>query len=795
MYKSYLTIAWRNLLRNQGYSAINIGGLAVAMTISMLIGMWVWNELSYDRNHEHYARLVQVMQQQTVDGKVITGYALPRPLEGAMRQDYGSDFSAISMSTWTDQHILTWNQQSISQSGNFVQTDFPEMISLKMISGTRRALDDPKSILLSLSAAKALFGNVDPVNQSVRIDGKWDVKVTGVYEDIPANSSFNELLFLSSWELQVMTEEWMKRASDRWDNNSFQMFALLAPGADLTRVSEKVAPVRAVHSKDNTFKPKVILHPMSEWHLWSNWENGVKTGGEIEFVWMFFVIGVAVLLLACINFINLATARSAKRSKEVGIRMTIGSLRVQLIQQFLSESILVVLLAFVLAVGAAQITLPWFNSLADKRIEIPWDSSVFWLVSLGFVLLTSLLSGFYPAFFLSSFRPVQALKSSLKTGRHGSLPRQVLVVFQFTVSIILLFSSLIIYDQIQYSKNRPIGYERDGLLAMPVMSPDFIGKFEAFNEEIKRTGAVIEASESSSPLTEIYNNSNSFTWAGKDPELQSSDFGVIAVTEDYGATIGWEIKEGRDFSLEFATDSMALILNEAAVDFMGVKNPIGMEITRGKEKFHVIGIVKDLIIESPYREVRPNIYGMDAKAESANWINLKLNPARSATESLAAIESVLKKYAPSVPFVYQFSNIEYGKKFSTEERVGKLAYVFTILAVFISCLGLVGLASFMAEQHTKEIGIRKVLGATVVQLWGRLSSGFVMLVSISCLAAVPLGYYMMTQWLSKYPYHVDISWETIAASVVAALGVALVTVSYQSIKAAMMNPVKSLKSE
>lgn len=795
MYKSYLTIAWRNLLRNQGYSVINIGGLAVAMTVSMLIGMWVWNELTYDKDHEHYDHFVQVMQQQTVDGKIITGYALPRPLEAAIRQEYGDDFSAISMSTWTDQHILTWNQQSISQSGNFVQPDFPDMISLKMTSGIRRGLEDPKSILLSASAAKALFGNVDPINQPVRIDGKWDVKVTGVYEDIPDNSSFQELLFVSSWELLVTTEEWMKRAHDRWDNNSFQMFALLAPGADMTKVSEKVAPVRAIHSRDNTFKPRIILHPMSEWHLWSNWENGVKTGGEIELVWMFCIIGIAVLLLACINFINLATARSVKRSKEVGIRMTIGSVRLQLIQQFLSESILVVFLAFVLAVGAAQIALPWFNSLADKRIEIPWESPVFWLASSAFVLATGLLAGFYPAFFLSSFRPVQALKSSLKAGRHGTLARQILVVFQFTVSIILLFSSLIIYGQIQYSKNRPIGYDRDGLLSVPVMSPDLNGKFEVFNQDIKRTGAVIEASESSSPLTEIYNNSNSFTWPGKDPQLQSSDFGVIAVSENYGSTIGWKIKEGRDFSLEFATDSTALILNEAAVDFMGVKDPIGMEITRGKETFHVIGIVKDIIIESPYREVRPSIYGMDARYESANWINLKLNPSKSTSESLASIESVLKKYAPSVPFIYRFSNVDYGRKFSTEERVGKLAYVFTVLAVFISCLGLVGLASFMAEQHTKEIGIRKVLGATVIQLWSRLSSGFVVLVSISCLAAVPIGYYMMTQWLSKYPYHIDISWQSIAVSVAAAVGVAMLTVSFQSIRAAMMNPVKSLKSE
>lgn len=795
MYKSYLTIAWRNLLRNQGYSAINIGGLAVAMTIALLIGMWVWDELSFDKHHQNYGRLVQVMQQQTVDGKVHTGFAIPRPLEFAMRGEYGNDFTSFSMATWTDPQVLTWEQQSISQSGSFVQPDFPDMISLSMLSGTHRGLNDPKSILLSASAAKSLFGKAEPLNQTIRIGGKFDVKVTGVYKDLPDNSSFSGLQFLSSWELQVTNEEWMKRAADRWDNNSFQLFAQLAPDADLTNVSEKVKDIRAIHSKDNTFKPKIILHPMSEWHLYSNWENGVKYGGEIELVWMFGVIGVAVLLLACINFVNLATARSEKRAKEVGIRMTIGSVRIQLIQQFLSESMLVVSLAFVLAIGAAQVALPAFNSLAGKRIEIPWVQPTFWLVSITFIIVVSLLAGFYPSFFLSSFRPVQALKSSFKTGRHGSLPRQILVVFQFTVSIVLLVGTLVIYDQIQYSKNRPIGYDRDGLVMLPVMSPDFNGKYEAFNEAVKRTGAVIEASESSSPLTEIYNNSNSFSWAGKDPDLQSTDFGLIAVSADYGASIGWQIKEGRDFSSAFATDSLALVLNEAAVKFIGVNDPIGMEITKGKDKFHVIGIVKDLIIESPYRDVRPTIYGLDAKLEAVNWINLKINPDRSAAESIAAIESVVKKFAPSVPFVYQFSDDEYGKKFSAEERVSKLAYVFTGLAVFISCLGLVGLASFVAEQHTKEIGIRKVLGATVIQLWSRLSSGFMVLVGISSLAAVPIAYYIMSQWLAKYPYHIGISWQTILYSIGAAMLVALLTVSYQSIRAARMNPVKSLKSE
>jgi len=794
MFKSYLTIAWRSLLRNQGYSAINIGGLAVAMTIALLTALWVWDELSADKDNPHYDRLVQVMQQQTVDGRVITGYAIPRPLEAAMRSDYESDFSAISMSTWTNNNVLSWGDKSILQTGNFVQVDFPSMVALKMISGTDDGLKDPSSILLSSSTARSLFGATDPLNKMIRV-GKLDVKVTGVYENFPVNSNLNELNFLASWEQLAASEAYMQRSIDRWDNNSFQMFALLAPQTNLKSVAEKVEPVRAVHSKDTTFKPKVILHPMRDWQLRSHWENGVKSGGQIEMVWMFAIIGGSVLLLACVNFINLATARSEKRSKEVGIRMTVGSVRLQLIQQFLSESLLVVLIAFVIAMGAVQVTLPWFNILTDKRIEIPFGQPLFWITCTGFVLLTSLLAGFYPAFLLSSLRPVRALKNSFASGRQGSLPRKILVVFQFTVSIILLIGTLVIYEQIQYSKNRPLGYERSGLISLPIMSSGLYRKFDVLHQELKNTGAVVGVCESSSPLTEIYNNTNNFSWAGKDPNLQSSDFGLLGVSMDYGSTIGWEIIEGRDFSPEFATDTMALILNEASVAFMGVKEPIGMEITRGDEKFHVIGIVKNLIMESPYHEVRPNLYGLDPQGDAANCINIKLNPDKNVHESMSKIESVMKKFLPEDPFQYSFSDSDYSRKFSAEERVGNLAYVFTGLAVFISCLGLIGLASFVAEQHTKEIGIRKVLGATVIQLWGRLSSGFIALVAVSSVLAVPLAYYIMSQWLDNYAYRIEVSWSTIVWSIAGAFCVTFITVSYQSLAAAMANPVDSLKSE
>ena len=587
----------------------------------------------------------------------------------------------------------------------------------------------------------------------------------------------------------------MKRTADHWDNNSFQLFAQLAPGADMHRVSEKIKTVRADHSKDKTFNPEIFLHPMSDWYLRSDWENGVKTGGRIQMVWMFDIIGLFVLLLACINFMNLSTARSEKRAKEVGIRMTIGSVRSQLIHQFLSESFLVVVLSFVLALGLTVTSLSWFNELADKRIVIDWSNPFFWMVSACFVVATSLLAGSYPAFFLSSFRPVSVLKGTFKTGRLASLPRKILVVVQFTVSIALVVGTLVVYDQIQFSKNRPLGYHRNGLIMIQVKSPALLGKYEALRTALKNTRAVVEVGQSSSPLTEVWNNTNGFSWQGKDPTVQSADFGIIAISHEYGKTIGWQTVEGRDFSRDFPSDSSALLLNEAAVKFIGVKDPIGFEIIRNNEKFHVIGVVKDMIMESPYRSVRPNIYVLDNAYEDVNWINIKLAPEKPVHESIHAIESVMKTFAPSVPFDYKFADVEYASKFESEERVVKLSYVFAGLATFISCLGLIGLASFVAEQRTKEIGIRKVLGASIAEIWKMLSSNFLVLIVISSAMAIPLAWHFMSLWLQKYPYRVDISWPTIALSVIGTLVVTLLTVSYQALKAAVMNPVKSLRSE
>jgi putative ABC transport system permease protein len=793
MFQNYVKIGWRNLLRNKGYSFINIGGLATGMAVTMIIGLWIYDELSFDKYHEHYDRIAQVMQHQTFNDKTGTEHSIPRPLETALRNEYGSDFQYLSMATWTGDNILSSGEQKITASGNFFQVAFPEMLSLKMLKGTRGGLKDPSSILLSAATAKALFGDADPMNQPVRIGGRMDAIVTGVYEDLPDNTTFNDLDFMASWELFVNSAPWVKDAIDQWGNNSFQLFAMVAPGADMNQVSDKIKNVKAkADEEEATLKPEIFLSPMRDWHLRSQWKEGKNIGGRIQQVWLFGTIGLFVLLLACINFMNLSTARSEKRAKEVGIRMTIGSVRGQLINQFLSESFLVVVLAFVVAMGLVVVSMPWFNDLADKKMIIAWSNPVFWLSSICFILFTSLLAGSYPALYLSSFRPVNVLKGTFRAGRFASIPRKVLVVIQFAVSVTLIIGTIIVHQQIQFTKNRPIGYDREGLIMIEIRSPEFHGKYDVLAAELKNTGAVEEMSESSSPVMGIWSNNGGFDWKGKHPDLHT-DFATVWVSPEHGKTVDWKIKEGRDFSRKFSTDSSAVILNEAAVKFMDVKDPVGMELRWSGKKLQVVGVIKDMIATSPYSPVKQAVYLLSY--EDLNWINLRLSPGKPVAESLASIEAVFKKHTPSVPFDYKFADKEYAKKFATEERIGTLASVFAVLAIFISCLGISGLASFVAEQRTKEIGIRKVLGATVINLWRMLSKDFVALVLIACVIAIPVACYLLLNWLHQYEYHTAISWWIPGVTVLGALLITLITVSYQAVKAALMSPVRSLRPE
>jgi len=797
VFNNYLKIAWRNLLKNRTSSFINISGLAIGMAVAILIGLWIWDELSYNKSFANYDRIGLLMQHQESNGKIHSFNAMPRPLGPELKTRYANNFKYVISSSWTGDHILSADDKNLSRRGIYMQAEASHMLTLKMLAGTRDGLKDPHTILLSESTAKAMFGEINPMNKLMRIDNKLDVKVSGVFEDLPRNSQFGDLDFISPWDLYVTSERWIGENENRWDNSSFQMFAQIADNTDFKTVNKNIVDSKFIRDipEDKHYKTKISLVPMKDWHLRMQWENGIQTGGLIEYVRLFALIGIFVLLLACINFMNLNTARSEKRAREVGVRKAIGSLRKNLISQFYTESLLMVLFSFVLSLLLAKLFIPWFNHMASKEMLIPWGNPWFWTFCLGFTLFTTAIAGSYPALYLSSFEPVKVLKGPFKTGRLAAVPRKVLVVFQFTISIALIIGTVIVYNQIQYTRNRPIGYDRSGLMMMRMKSPDFYGKFGVLKTELENSGAIVHFAESSGPVTDVYSNNDGFSWSGKDPSVNGA-FDNIWVTHDFGKTVGWQFEQGRDFSRAFQTDSSAVVLNEAAVKFMGVKDPLGKQITWAAfpdRKFNVIGVIKDMIMQSPYDPVNPTIYFMDY--ENVNWIDLKLNPNKSATESISKIETVFKKILPNAPFDYKFADSEFAAKFQAESRIGQLSGFFAILAIFISCLGLFGLASYIAEQRTKEIGMRKILGASTYSLWKMLSKDFVQLVMISLVIVIPVSYYFMHHWLQNYSYRTEISWWVFALAGISAIIITIITVSFQSVKAAMANPVNSLRSE
>lgn len=783
MIKNYLKIAWRNLLKNKVYSVINITGLATGMAVALLVGLWIWDELSFNSNHQNHSQLAQVMLNQTSKGETYTDETIAMPLGDALRTRHAGDFKYVSLTSWNNDHVLAVGNNKLPGAGRWVQPDFPAMFTLAMIKGSRDALKDPSSILLAASFAKALFGNDDPVNKTVKLDNKLDMKVGGVYEDLPHNSSFYNTKLLLPWD---NNENWMNKQTD-WDNHCGLLFVQLNEGAGFDKITAKIKNISTPHIKE--VKEEILLHPFNELNLYTEFKNGKAVGGRIQFVWLFGIIGVFVLLLACINFMNLSTARSEKRAKEVGIRKSMGSLRGQLIGQFLSESIVFASLAFILALVLVQISLPFFNGLADKQMSIVWNSPLFWLLALGFTFFTGVLAGSYPAFYLSKFQPIKVLKGVFRAGRFASLPRKALVVVQFTVSLTLIIGTIIVFHQIQYAKDRPAGYTRNGLISVPLTN-ELFGRYDVLRNDLLQTGAVENMAESSQP-TSHFSNNNSIDRKGKDPELVVY-FRNVNVTPDFGNTIGWAMKDGRDFSSDFPADSGSVILNETGANITGLKNPVGEIIKFNGKNYTIVGIAKDMLTQSPYEPMAPSVFFCEG------WmgvITIRIKPTIAVGEALAKIAPVFKKYSPGNPFEYKFIDEEYAKKYSNEVRIGNLASFFAILAIFISCLGLFGLASFVAEQRNKEIGVRKVLGATVFNLWKMQSKEFVGLVVIACLISIPIAWHFLNQWLQNYNYRVEISWWIFAIAISGAVIITLLTISYQAIKAAMANPVQSLRTE
>jgi putative ABC transport system permease protein len=794
MFRNYLKVALRNFSGNKVFSFINVAGLSVGMAVALLIGLWIKDELSFNKQFENYNRIAEVMQSQTFNGETGSQRSLPYPIGDELRKDYGSNFKYISMASHNGDHVLASGEKKINTPGAYMEPVMTDMLNLKMLKGSHTGLNDPHSILISDEIANILFGNKDPMGQLIKIDNDQLVKVSGVYENLPYNSDFANLKFIGSWKLYFDNMHWTFKESDPWRANMFDAFVQLNDQSDMQKVSAKIkdAKLRNVNKRELEFKAQVFLHPMSRWHLYDDFKNGKNVGGRITYVWLFGIIGCFVLLLACINFMNLSTARSEKRAREVGIRKAIGSLRGQLIAQFFGESMIYVFIAFVFSLLFAQAVIGFFNEVADKKMTIPWANPLFWLAGIVFSLVTGAIAGSYPAFYLSSFEAVKTLKGAIHVGRFASIPRKTMVVVQFSISVMLIIGTITVFRQIEFAKNRPVGYTSKGLMMLHMSTEDLHKQINTVREELKKSGAISEISESSSAPTYVDEWDDGFDWKGKNPSL-TGDAGVVYVSYEFGKTIGWNMKEGRDFSRSFGTDTAAMILNESMVKFMGLKNPVGETLRWMGKPYLIVGIVKDLLMENPYEPVSRTVFIMATDAQPI--VNIRINPEMSAHEAIAKMAPVFKTYNPSQPFDYRFTDEEFAKKFGDEERIGKLAASFAILAIFISCLGLFGMASFMAERRVKEIGVRKVLGASVFNLWKLLSREFVILVIISMLIAIPVSWYFLHGWLQHYTFRTEMSWWIFIAAGLGALVITLITVSFQAIKAALANPVNSLRSE
>jgi ABC-type antimicrobial peptide transport system permease subunit len=794
MIKNYLKIAWRNMLNNKGYSALNIIGLAAGMAVALIIALWVSNEYSYDKFLPGYKQLYQVELNFTDphEGEH-TQQAVSLPIADVLRKEY-PEVKYAAESDWMGQHDLLVGNKKLYMNGAAIGSDFLKMFQYPLVRGSiNSALKDAYSIVLTESTAKALFGDADPMEKTVRIDNTHDVKVTGIMKDVPKNSTlqFNYLLPFSYKE---QTEDWMKNARTTYYNNSFQLFVQLRSDANYAQLAPKIKNLVYKNAPlMRPAKPVVLFHPVKYWHLYSEFKNGKETGGFIDYVRMFSIIGILVLLIACINFMNLSTARSEKRAREVGVRKAIGSQRKDLIFQFLTESILITFLSFLLSILFVQLALPSFNTLTGDSIGIPYGNVIFWIIMLLYVLLTGLLAGSRPAFYLSSFNPVKVLKGSIQVGKAAALPRKILVVLQFTCSITLIISTVIVYQQVQYAKNRPTGYSSARLM-MTDMSGDLSNNYDALKNDLLQTGMVESVAKASSPLTGIYMHTGIEKWPGQSAGELGINVGGISASDNYFKTVGMKLILGHDFSTDWNADTSNVIINEAAVKRMGLKNPLNQLITYDNIKgpARIIGVVKDALMESPFTPVEPAVFN---HGRGGNFVIYRLSANANTHDAIEKITKLFNTYNPAYPYIYQFVDEEYNRKFNLELLVGKLAGIFAGLAIFISCLGLFGLAAYVAEQRTKEIGIRKVLGASISQVWLLLSRDFIVLVMISCIMASPVALYFLHGWLQKYDYRISIGPGVFVLSAMVAMIITLITISFQAIKAALTNPVRSLRSE
>ncbi|GAB5523768.1 MAG: ABC transporter permease [Roseivirga sp.] len=787
MVRNFLKVTFRNLRRNSLYSFINISGLAIGISCSILILLWVQDETSFDKFIPKADRLHQVWVNAEFDNAVQSWSSVPLPTYEAMKTAHSKIVNS-AVAGWGASRLIARDDNRIMQPGYFVSEEFLDMFEFPMLVGDRsEVLDDPSSIVISESLAEIMFKDENPIGQFLKVDDQSVLKVTGIFEDTPPNSSF-QFDYLMPWKHRESILPWVVENKNNWGNYSFQVFIELNEADAAAEVETAVAGMLAEQGQDDMPR-SFFLHAMPRWRLHSNFENGKEAGGQHEYVKLFTAIALFILIIACINFMNLATARSERRAREVGIRKSLGSRRGQLIAQFYGESLMISLISFVLSIGVVSAILPAYNNLVDKRLFLDFQSAEFWLFSVSIIFVTGIISGSYPSLYLSSFNPVKTLKGKVSVGKNANLPRKILVMLQFGFAVFLIISTVVILNQIELAKSRDLGYKQEGLITIP-LTDEITKNYDVLKQDLLRTGAALSMTRSNSDVTQI--NSNNFLgWPGK-PETQRVMFVTVVTEYDYAKTVGAEMLYGRDFSKEFATDSSAIVINKAALDVMGLEDPIGTQLDLWGEKRTLIGVIDNILMGSPYEQVRPMFLTLDDWGGS---VMVRLSPTTDMKATMDKVQAVFERHNPAYPFDYSFVDERFQRKYTTINLTRKLSTIFAVLTIFITGLGLFGLASYTAEQRIKEIGIRKVLGASVANLMLLISRDFAMLVMTAFLVASPLAWWGLNSYLDRYTIRVDVEWWVFAVTGIVSLLFALAIVSNQARRAAVANPVQSLRNE
>lgn len=793
MIKNYLTIAWRNFIRAKTTSLISVAGLSAGLAVALLIALWIIDEVSFNKSFKNYQQIAQVYHHITLGDQKLTISDVPAPLGEKLRSTLAA-FDKVATCSYAREHVLSFGEKNLSGPGRFVEPQFVDIFSLNIVDGAAK-LEEQNSIMLSQSFAVALLGD-DPVGKVVKFDDRDLLTVVGVYEDFPVNSEFKDLSILIPLAYYFSRDEGFAKQEQSWESYSFECFVTLTDQQLIGRAEANMKHMLFdnASSDGRAWKPEGMLFPMKKWHLYADFNDGSASGRQIKVVWMFGIIAVFVLLLACINFVNFFTARAEKRAKEVGVRKVMGSARRQLVCQFLTESVMLTFISFLLAILFGALVLPWFNELAGKQMSFDFVETDLLLASTAIVVVTAILAGSYPAMYLASFSPVKVLKGTFKAARYSTGPRKALIIFQFTTSVVLIIGTVVVFQQIQYAKDRPAGFDREGIIHVPIRTDGLArADYNSLRQELLTTGVVNDMAISDFPVTGTMSANASLTWEGKDP----SSHPLVAMnscSHDFPKTNGFQFVEGRDFSRDLASDSMGVIVNELAADLMGREDILGKKVTFGYGKpRQVIGVIKDQVRWTPYVKQSPHIYFINYGATGS--LTVRFTKTADTRDGLQEVEAVIKKFDPSAPFNYEFLDDDYASLFMQEERIGMLASVFASLAILISCIGLLGLASFATIQRSREISIRKVLGASVFGLWKMLLKDFLLLVVAAIALGIPIAWFLSSKWLQQYEYRTEPSWIIFLLTGVMAIIITIVTVSFETLRAALANPVRALKSE